>query len=1241
MNRRLAQLFTLSLVFLIAGAMSVSAQVPTGSIVGTVVDAQGAAVQGAEVTITSKTTNTAFTAHTEPNGGYEVASLTYGLYRVEVKKDGFKTTTVEDVKLDASTQLSVPPIVMQVGAVTETVTVEAGGAEQVQTTSSEVTQVIDTAQLNDLPILDRSPLGMISMEPGVDSNNKTGTVIDGQRASFTSLTLDGINIQDNFIRTNDTNFSPNQLFLSQTGEFSINTQNGDPSVGGGSSAISIVTPRGTNNWHGEGFWYYRSNKWAANDWFNDAEGVPQVGLNQNQGGGNIGGPLLKNKLFIYGYYEFLSLGATQSQNTTILTAPAASGTFQYHTDCDNKPAPNGIPCPAGVVPGQLISVDLLTLENSARSGGSPIFTIDPVTAALIHQIPTTVGNNTRVGDTLNTTGFAFNARSNNKLRNPGIRVDYLASEHNSFSGTYAWNQQIVDRPDIDTSFDTVPIVTNNDKVNFATAAWRWSPNSLLTNEVRFGLNFAPATFATTQQFGSTFITGTDFTNPLPNFFGQGRNTRTYSYQDNGSWLKGNHSLVFGFQLQRVTIVPFNFGGTSEDLALGFSAGDSFALKTSDFPAPISANVLGNANGLLSTLGGFVGTTNETFNVTSPTSGFVPGASDTRNYAQNDWSVYAGDSWRLRKNLTVTYGLRWEYLAPFSEKNGLILLPVVPAGQTVTQTLLSNATINLASGNTGRLPYNRDLRDFAPNVGVAWDPWGNGKTAIRAGYSVHYVNDDLATAVNNASVGNAGLTSTNGNQNVSATLSGDNGLPIPPGVTAPAFGIPTTFQANFNALGGPGNNAGFAIDPNLKTPYVQDWNLSVQREIGEKTTVTVSYEGNHGTRLIRGIDVNQVIINQNGFLADFNRARSNCFLSLAATNPPVCNPNFNGPGGQPLTIFPTLPGGGFLNNGTVQADIETGQVGSLADLYHINGIESAPGQFTPNEFIRGGDLLENFSSSTWNAGLVQVRRRISHGLILQASYVFSKALDDNDGSQTNFTPLLDNANPQIEKARASFDLTHAFKANIAYELPFGKGQRWTPSNAIVNELVAGWHVSSIFTWQSGNPFSFFTGAAGSSGRGTVNRSGRSGNETVDTSLSQSQINSQLGLSFPTTGPFAGEVLLVNPSFIDPNSGLGAGPDGLTCAPLVANGFCNPQPGQLGTLSRNEFTGPMFFNWDFALYKRIPIRESMSLELRGEAFNFLNHPSFFAGDQNINSTSFGQATSTASTPRIVQIGATFRF
>lgn len=1227
-------------------AATAIAQVPTGSITGTVQDTQGLPVAGVTVTLTNQETNATFTSETASAGGYQFEHIDYGIYKVSATKAGFKLGEVTGIRLDASTVYSVKPIVLEVGSNAETVVVE-GGAELVNTTSAEVTSTVEKKQIDDLPILNRTPMSLLGLEAGISQNGASSTTIDGQRSSFSNVTVDGINIQDNFIRTNDLDFTPNLPFNSQAQEFTVINQNSDVENGGGASQVSIVTPKGTNTFHGEGFWYYRSNSWAANNWFNDASGVPLAGLLQNQGGGNLGGPIKKNKLFIYGYYELLRERAKTTNNTTVLSPAILSALSSANPTLPFTYQPVTA---AGAPDGSPQTVNLLTMENAARGNpvfdsmgnyvsGAPVFTADAAMLTLLQRMPTTP-NNTRVGDGLNLLGYQLNARSDQTQDNYGFRADYNANSKNSISATWSWNRQIVDRPDIDTSFDAVPLVQNNDSVKFLATSWRWNPRSDLTNEVRFGFDIAPAYFVTSQNFSSGYVLNDatlPFTDPNPNFLPQGRDTHTWSWQDNANWVKGNHTIKFGTQIERVTIYTTDSSGIYPSYSLGFSPNNPYGPQPSDFPVPngndtVTTSALTNATNILQSVAGILSQVAQTYNVKTQTSGFKPLLAQNRNYRQNDISFYLGDSWRITRKLTLTYGTRYEYFSPVNEKNGLVLLPQIPAGQTLQETMLGNATVNFAGGPSNRPLYQSHFNQFSPNIGLAWDPFGDGKTAVRAGFSINYVNDEFFTAAANAAAGNPGLGAT-------VTNAGANGQGLfgptvsnPVGVPAPPFQVPIDFLTEVINTGDfVGGVAGYAIDPNLKTPYVQQWNLAVQRDIGWNTSLTVSYVGNHGVGLFRAIDLNQLYLTQNGFLADFNRARSNLFLTG--------NPNCTTTGCQPLTVFPNLYGDGFLGNPTIDNLILQGQVASLSALYHEDGFDQGnnplpgpgnPVQLFPNPYIMGADVLKNSSFSTYNAGIVEVRRRFSRGLYFQANYTYSKTMTDFGGSQSQFLPYQDNARPQLEKQRAPFDLTNAFKANFTYEIPIGKGHKLLGSRSkVVGLLTDGWQTGSVFTWQSGAPYSIL------SQWGSFNR--RDTNNTAFATESHQQISSQLGVFVQPNGVVYG----INPSLISPNGTGVPATAQLSCVPAVTGGFCDPQPGEVGNLQLDAFDGPAYFDWDLSAAKDFNLTERFKLTFRTEAFNVLNHPVFFMGNQNINSTNFGQSTSLLSTPRILQMSLRLKF
>src|SRR5215469_10279261 len=1282
-----AKWFRTLLVALLCAVCAVGAiaQDPTSSIVGTVLDPQNLPVEGADVALTNIGTNYSYHTTTSSTGAYRYDRLDAATYRVTVTTANFRVAVVDNIKLDTATNYSVPPIKLEVGPKTETITVEAG-AEVVNTTDTEVSGTVEKKQIDDLPILNRNPLALLELESGVNQNNSQSTTISGQRSTYSNLTMDGINIQDNFIREGVLDYSPNLPFNSQAQEFTIINQNAGVEYGNGSSQVSIVTPKGTNQYHGEGFWYYRTNAWAANQWFNNASWVPLGKLIQNQGGGNFGGPIKKDKLFVYGWYELLRAKQQQPNETTVLSQniisalSASTPTLPFtYTPIDA----NGNPDPGGPVTVNLLNVQTMNPNRGVPGGlhSATTFTVDPAMLALIQQVPGAKANNTRVGDAVNLLGYQFNQRANATQDNYGFRVDYDLNTHNTVSGTWAWNRQVVDRPNAqnggDPSFNVIPAVTNNYSVKFLSLAWRWSPSGTITNEARFGFNLQPAYFYTSQQFGSYILDDTTlpFTDPNPNFLPQGRDTHTWTAIDNASFTKGNHTIKFGGSVYRTTIFTT---GTDQytTYGLGFSTarpGNPEGFDFSDFPSSnsnlysIGNTDFTNASAILTSAAGILSTVSQTFNSTSQTSGYQVAPQD-RNYRQNQYGIYAGDSWRVNPRLTVNYGLRWDYYGPVNEKDGLVLLPVIPQGSTIQQTLLGNATIDFAGGNSSRGLYGGYWKAFSPNIGVAWDVFGDGKTAVRAGFSMNYVNDEFFTAADNAAAGNTGLSVTSQNIGLfGPTVANPMGANV---VTPPPFQIPIDFQTNSvnatNNGSGLGLLAGYGIEPGLKPPQIQQWNLSIQRDIGWNTSLQVSYVGNHGVGLLRAIDLNQLNFNATAvcanvtspcptdtFLQEFNQARQYGFASLAAGQ--GFNPVSGCPGGVTsptcLPIFYNLFGGGIDPSQFVIPSfltlIQQGQIGQLIADYHAGLFDTGccyPGQFNTinwfqNPYIMGGDLLKNTSFSSYNAGIVEIRRRFSRGLYFQANYTFSKVMTDFAGSQSQFQPYQDNARPFLEKQRAQFDITQAFKTNFTYELPMGRGHKLFASpNRWVGLLVNGWQTGSVFTWQSGAPFSILSGYA------SFNRAGfRSFYNTAQSALTHQQITGDLGNFVQKNGV----VYLINPKLISPD-GTGVGLPGLTCAPAVPGGFCNPQPGQVGNLQENAFSGPAYFDWDLSASKDFDLTERFRLTFRTEAFNVLNHPVFAppldsngTASFNINSTTFGQATNTVSTPRILQMSLRLKF
>src|SRR5216684_4948890 len=488
----------------------------TGRLSGSVTDSSGAAIPNATVNLLlTGGKQPVLTTVTTPEGLYSFTNVRPETYDMTVESAGFLKYSLRGVKVEPARETSLPKLQLEVAAVTASVDVTAD-VQTVQTSNSEVATTVTNEQVRRLPTLDRDPVSLITTQAGVSSGNGD-VVINGTRSSFSNVTLDGINIQDNFLRGNGLTFQPNLLLLDQVSEFTISTSNTNATVGGGSSQVTLSTPSGGNTYHGAGYWYNRNNALAAGAWFDNKDGIPKAFLNQNQLGGSLGGHIIKDKLFFYTNYEAFRNRQHIATDRTILTDSARKGIFTYRDQA-----------------GAARQVNILQAAG---------VTLDPVVQGLIAQIPGPDKiNNFRAGDSSpsllrNTAGYSFSARENRTRDNLTLRGDYNLSTKHAFATSYLWNRDIVDRPDAANDYAVAATVVNMNHAHFLSSSWRWNPSARLVNEVRGGFNLAPGDFISSQKFPSYFVGGLSFSNPVNTFQDQGRAADTYRSEEHTSELQ--------------------------------------------------------------------------------------------------------------------------------------------------------------------------------------------------------------------------------------------------------------------------------------------------------------------------------------------------------------------------------------------------------------------------------------------------------------------------------------------------------------------------------------------------------------------------------------------------------------------------------------------------------------------------------------------------------------------------------
>jgi len=1289
MKHSLLRLLALISLLTASSVLSFAQVSSTAPLSGTVTDPNGAVIAGATVSVKNPSTGQEFSAATGENGVFTIPAVSAGKYTVRVTANGFKTAVVKDVEVLAGTPANVT-VAMVIGTTTEEIQI-SGGGEVLNTTSATVSSTIVGRQITDLPFASRNALDLVLFLPGTSSPARPRqSTINGLPKGSMNITVDGLNIQDNLLKSSDGFFTFIQPKTDAIDEVTVSTATpGAESAGEGAVQIKFVTRAGSNSFNGSAYEYLRNPVLNANYYFNNLTGQPRSRVILNQPGFRLGGPIIKDRIFFFVNYEEYRLPEATFRQRQILNPNAQAGFYTY-TDGS----------------GVSHSINVLGLAAAANSCGPGVIcpsAIDPTVGSLLTSIrqSTTKGGTVAALDG-NMDQLSFINTGGQTRRFPTVRFDINLTSKHHLENVYNY-QQFRNRVDFLNNADPAfPGFTNSggqDSDRFSDSiALRSTLSNTLVNEARFGFVGGSSRFQRGANLSQFDVQG-GFALGL-NAFGNGiqtlsnatsartpnkRNSPLWQFNDNLNWNRGDHNLAFGMSFTQVNGFIDAFGGVAglvPTINLGLLTGDPAAnlFSATNFPGS-SATQRGQAQALYAVLTGHVTAINGSASIDENTGKYASQGHLVERFHQREFGFYGQDTWRFRPNLTLTGGLRWEVQMPFTPLNDVYtittqagLFGVSGEGNLFKPGTLTGQPTTFNQFKAGDKAYNTDHGDFAPSIGFAWSPnfkegWlrklggENGQTVVRGGYSISYTREgtnffSAAFDGNGGVIFNTTRNATLGNINPGTLLSNGVSLVTPP--TAPTF--PYVAQAA---------DQGIAFAPDLKTGRVHSWTFGIQRELNKDTVIEARYVGNRAMDLWRLFSLNETNLVENGFLNEFKLAQQNLIANNAAggtragsfayfgagtnTSPlPIIVGYFNGvstanANNKDLytsanfksatfinTLGTALPNAGtFATNLWGNAGLRSNALaaGLAANLFVVN-----PGMGSPT--AGGPFLINNDTRSYYDAFVFEVRRRLSHGLLFQGSYTFSKSLTNSFASssfgQKNYFSLHDK---DLDRGVSPFDVNHAFKANFIYELPVGKGQRFLDGqNSLVDHLVSGWSVNGTARIQSGTPF----------GLGNVQLVGMSRQELQDSIAIRHGANSAGApvVFYLPPDIIANTIAAFNGTFAP--TGRYLAPPNMN-APLAFGGA-------VGNANLVLY-GPRFTRFDIGIVKRTKITERVSFEFRTELLNAFNNIDFRVTSPNndvgtiagFGSSTFGQTTfayqdtSTTNDPggRLIQFVARINF
>jgi carboxypeptidase family protein len=1254
-------------LFLLVGSLPLHAQ-QFSAVSGVVSDTSGGVVSGVTVELDNSQLGLHETTTTNDLGFYQFLRRAPGQgYSLTFTKEGFAKLVVSNISLGVSTT-ETRNVSLEVGAVTQSISVEAAGEATLNTTDATIGNVIDSRAVSELPIQFRlDAANLMQLQAGV---NDAGS-ITGARSDQGNITLDGLDINDQatgqaFSSTIPVSVDALQEIRTVTaGE----TADYGRSSGGG---INLVTKSGSNNWHGNLREYNRNTLFAANDWFNNRSGVARPPLVRNQFGGNLGGPVKKDKLFFFFDYEGLRRSSSSQNVRAVPTPQLRAGQIGYinsNAGCGGTARFTTQPnCITYLTPSQVAAMDPQGAGDNAA-----------LLSFINDRYPSTINDPGAAGDGINTDGFLFTAPVHETENVYTGRIDYnLTARHKLFL------RSSVARHGVDDDFnvaiqqfpgDPAPDLRDTFNGYASSIGWTWTATPNVISQFSVGLVRAILDFPTqpAPTFPNSFFFSPNISNPFLGSSSQSRNVPVPEYREGLTWIKGNHTLDFGGDLKLIRQISalkndFNFVGVGLG---GFITALDPSLRPSDINTDQSS--INNWDNFFPFILGRYSQVTTNFNYNKTGTPFPNGTGKKRDFNYNEFEFYGQDSWKLRSDLTLTYGLRYTLHTVPYEVNGFQSVPSVNEDaylaarlQAAAQGLSGNSVVPLLSYSLGGAAndapgyYKPDHKDFGPRLGLAYNPsfrsgplgslFGERKTTVRLGASLLY--DRIAGGASFGLDQNTFLFDAQANNffgipnDPSNSLLSDprfNGLgtnTLPPFPAAPNTTPPNT--PNLDSSGNPIGTANggfpsfFQFDRNTKNPYSILLNFGIQRELPGNLLFEASYVGRLGRRLLAVGDAatttnfkdagsSQLLrpafgqlqqelaaLNSTGSIAPIPwfENQINAVLTSDVGAPVTCQ-DFSFTGHQNCSTFVATGFGGFFQPFITRGDLSS-VILFLEEVGLLFPNIGLPAQTSANAYIG------NYASSNYNALLTTLRKRFSNGLQFDFNYTYSHSIDNMSDVANNYVQYSFSGNglvcelDSLRTCRASsdFDARHTINVNYIYELPIGQGRHFLRNApGWANAILGGWTTSSIITWRTGYPFTIHTG------------------------------------SFPTAFTLDAPAVLLNSAGLKQNIHTDSAGElqyfASQSSAVAAFGF----PFGGGTGTRNAVRGPGFSAVDMAIEKsiKLPKLESQQLKLRMDTFNVFNHPVFNGPSSAtlLDTSQFGIINSTASAPRVLQVSLRYEF